>query len=164
RLPKDKGLDPPVISKVNFNKFPVMWLAVHGNRPLAELSAFVDDHLKQQVQTIPGVGGVMYGGLRARTMRVWLDKDRLHAHGLDPVDVWRALRDEHVEQPAGYLRGAAREINVRTMGEAVRPGQFGDIPVAVRGTQIVRLRDVAVVEDGLADRRTLSRFNRVPTV
>src|SRR4051812_11453867 len=48
RLPRDKGLDPSIVSKVNFNKFPVIWLAVHGTRPLGELSAFVDDHLKQR--------------------------------------------------------------------------------------------------------------------
>src|SRR3954454_9605777 len=36
RLPTD--IDPPIISKINFNKFPVMWLSVHGNRPLHEMS------------------------------------------------------------------------------------------------------------------------------
>src|SRR5438105_9042542 len=66
RLPND--IDPPIISKVNFNKFPVLWLSVHGGRPIQELNQFVDDYLKQAVQTIPGVGGVMYGGLRPRTM------------------------------------------------------------------------------------------------
>src|SRR2546421_1575260 len=71
RLPND--IDPPVISKVNFNKFPVMWLSVHGPRPLQEINRYVDDHIKQQIETIPGCGGVMFGGLRARNMRVWLD-------------------------------------------------------------------------------------------
>src|SRR5215216_3730009 len=56
RLPAD--IDPPIVSKVNFNKFPVLWLAVHGNRPLPEISRFVDDHLKRHVQSLPGVGGV----------------------------------------------------------------------------------------------------------
>src|SRR5262249_20366211 len=90
RLPKNKDLDPPIISKVNFNKFPVMWLSVHGSRPMAEISAFVDDHLKQQIQTIPGVGGVMYGGLRPRTMRLWLDRDRLNAPRPDPPPAMQA--------------------------------------------------------------------------
>src|SRR5215468_8247493 len=38
RLPTD--IDPPIISKVNFNKFPVIWLSVHGQKPLRELSTF----------------------------------------------------------------------------------------------------------------------------
>src|SRR5215468_3901521 len=46
RLPTD--IDPPIVSKVNFNKFPVMWLSCHGTKPLADLNRFVDDHLKQE--------------------------------------------------------------------------------------------------------------------
>src|SRR5437762_4485761 len=54
RLPDD--IDPPIISKVNFNKFPVIWLSVHGHQPLEKVNRFVDDHLKQQIETIPGCG------------------------------------------------------------------------------------------------------------
>lgn len=162
RLPND--IDPPIISKVNFNKFPVMWLSVHGARPIQDLNQFVDDYLKQAVQTIPGVGGVMYGGLRPRTMRLWLDKTKLQAFGLDAFDVWQALRAEHVEKPAGYLQSDAVEFNVRTMGEARTVEEFRRLPVAMRGGQVVRMEDVAIVEDGLADRRTFARFNRMPNV
>jgi HAE1 family hydrophobic/amphiphilic exporter-1 len=162
RLPND--IDPPIISKVNFNKFPVMWLSIHGHRPIQELNRFVDDHLKQQIETIPGCGGVMYGGLRSRTMRVWLDSDKLQSYNLDALDVMRALRVEHVEKPAGYLQGRLRELNVRIMGEARTPDEFMKMPVVYRGDQIVRLGEVAVVEDGLADRRGFARFNREPNV
>ncbi|MCI0742621.1 MAG: efflux RND transporter permease subunit [Gemmataceae bacterium] len=162
RLPTD--IDPPVVSKVNFNKFPVMWLSVHGTKPLADLNRFVDDHLKRHIQAIPGVGGVMYGGLRARNMRIWLDREQLQRFNLDPADVMQALRAEHVEKPAGYLQGPWREINVRTMGEGRSAEEFKRIKIAVRDNQIVYLEDVAVVEDGLEDRRSFSRFNSQPTV
>src|SRR5262245_23626801 len=92
RLPND--IDPPIISKVNFNKFPVIWLSVHGHRPIQDINRFVDDYLKQQIETIPGCGGVMYGGLRPRNMRLWLDQEKLHAYNLDPLDVMRMLRGE----------------------------------------------------------------------
>src|SRR5262249_14328522 len=162
RLPND--IDPPIISKVNFNKFPVIWLSVHGHRPIQEVNRFVDDHLKQQIETIPGCGGVMYGGLRARNMRIWLDRDALQSYNLDALDVLRALRVEHVEKPAGYLQSQRRELNVRVMGEARTPEEFRRIPLVNRDGQIVRLGDVAVVEDGLEDRRSFARFNREPNV
>src|SRR5436305_5935013 len=41
-----------IISKVNFNKFPVIWLSVHGKRPIQELNDVVDTQLKQQIETI----------------------------------------------------------------------------------------------------------------
>ncbi len=162
RLPTD--IDPPIISKVNFNKFPVMWLAVHGNRPLPEISRYVDDHLKRHVQGLPGVGGVMYGGLRARNMRVWIEHSKLAAYGLDANDVVRALRAEHLERPAGFLQSDKIELNVRTMGEAKTAKEFEEIPVFTRGIEVIRLRDIGVVEDGLEDRRSFSRFNSQPTV
>src|SRR5262249_13073295 len=144
RLPND--IDPPVISKVNFNKFPVMWLSIHGHRPIMEINNFVDTQLKQQVETIPGVGGIMYGGLRPRTMRLWLDGEKLHAYNLDALDVMRALRSEHVEKPAGYLQSEWREQNVRIMGEARTVDDFRRLPVANRQGQVVRVEDVAVRE------------------
>src|SRR5215208_360785 len=162
RLPND--IDPPIISKVNFNKFPVIWLSVHGNRPIQELNDIVDTQLKQQIETIPGCGGVMYGGLRPRNMRVWLDNDRLQAFNLDPLDVTRALRTEHVEKPAGYLESRWREMNVRVMGEARTAKEFADMPIANRQGQVLRLGDVAVIEDGLTDKRNFARFNREPNV
>lgn len=162
RLPTD--IDPPIVSKVNFNKFPIMWLACHGTKPMSEMSRFVDDHLKRHIQGIPGVGGVMYGGLRARNMRLWLDRDKLHAYNLDPADVMRAMRQEHVEKPAGYLQGDWRELNVRTMGEGRTVEEFKLLPIATRGGQILRVEDLGVVEDGLEDRRSLARFNSEPTV
>jgi HAE1 family hydrophobic/amphiphilic exporter-1 len=162
RLPTD--IDPPIISKVNFNKFPVLWLAVHGKVPLKDISRHVDDHLKQEIQTIPGVGGIMYGGLRARNMRLWLDNDELQRYQVDPLDVMRGLRNQHVEKPAGYLEGNTREQNVRTMGEARTAEEFRQIPLFNKNGQIIRVGDVAHVEDGLEDRRSFSRFNRVPTV
>jgi multidrug efflux pump subunit AcrB len=166
RLPTgvDPPIDPPVVSKVNFNKYPVIWLSVHGPRPLQEISDFVDTRLKQRIESIPGCGGVMYGGLRRRNMRVWLDSARLHAYGLDAFDVRTALAAQHVEKPAGYLQGQRRELNVRTLGEARTADEFARIPILHRDNQLVRLGDVAVVEDGLEDRRGFARFNREPNV
>src|SRR5262249_56294775 len=66
RLPND--IDPPIISKLNFNNFPVIWLSVHGKRPIQELNDVVDTQLKQQIETIPGCGGGMYAGREAARM------------------------------------------------------------------------------------------------
>jgi HAE1 family hydrophobic/amphiphilic exporter-1 len=162
RLPND--IDPPIISKVNFNKFPVIWLSVHGPRPIQELNDIVDTSLKQQIETIPGCGGVFYGGLRPRNMRIWLDGEKLQAFNLDALDVSRALRAEHVEKPAGYVQSRWRELNVRVMGEARSPEDFGKIALVKRGSEVIRLGDVAVIEDGLADRRNFARFNQRPNV
>src|SRR5262249_8764018 len=133
-------------------------------RPIQELNDIVDTKLKQQIETIPGCGGVMYGGLRARNMRVWLDNERLQSLNMDPLDITRAMRNQHVEKPAGYLQSHRRELNVRVMGEARNEKEFANMPIANRDGQVIRLGDVGVIEDGLVDKRAFSRFNRLSTV
>lgn len=163
RLPSD--IDPPVISKINFNRFPVIWLTVHGPRSTAEINRLVQDDLKQHIESIKGCGGVFFGGMRRRSMRVWLDSSKLHAYNLDAVDVVQAMRREHVEKPAGAVESTSREMQVRVLGEAREAKDFGKLPIAGKPDgQVVKLSDVAIIEDGLEDRRSLARFNREPCV
>src|SRR5207302_11146247 len=65
---------------------------------------------------------------------------------------------------AGIIESKKREFNVRVMGEARTAKQFERMPIVNRKGQIVRMEDVACVEDGLEDRRGFARFNREPNV
>jgi len=82
---------------------------------------------------------------------VWYDAERLEAHGLTVLDVNRAIEREHQEMPAGRIEGAEREMNVRAQGEAIDIATFRNLVVAYSSGAPVRLRDLAVVEDGLED-------------
>ena len=66
--------------------------------------------------------------------------------------------------PAGRIEGAEREMNVRAEGEAIDVEGFRNLVVTYRNGAPVRLRDVAVVEDGLEDRRRLARTNGQPAI
>src|SRR5262249_37371904 len=56
------------------------------------------------------------------------------------------------------------EFNLRTMGEAYSLPDFDKLLLIQRSGQQIYLKDVAVVEDGLEDRRSLARYNRMPAV
>src|SRR5262249_61881163 len=98
--------------------------------------------------------------LPSRSMRIGPDSVQLQAVNLGPLDVTRALRAEHVEKPAGYVKSDKRELNVRVMGEARTPEEFAKMPIVTRDNQIIRLGDVAVIEDGLAAKRRFASLNR----
>jgi multidrug efflux pump subunit AcrB len=162
RLPQD--IDPPVIAKVNPNDLPVMWLALSGPVPLHTISDFAEKGFKERLATIPGVGGVQFGGLQSRNIRIWLDAERLASFNLAVDEVLDALKRQHAELPAGYLQSRLVELNVRTMGEAYSLKELENLVVAQKDNQPIRLSSVAVVEDGMEDRRSLARFNRMPAV
>jgi len=160
RLPAE--IDPPIVSKDNPEDQPILWLAVSGTLPPKALSDIARFTVKDRIQTVPGVGEVYLRGFRERSLRVWIDAARLDAFDLTAAEVLAALRREHLELPAGRLEGSQREVNVRAEGEAPDAERFRDLVVADRGGSPVRLRDVAVVEDGLEDRRAFARFNGLP--
>src|SRR5436190_77830 len=163
RLPIE--IDPPVISKINPNNLPVMWLTLSsGTQPINVLSDFAGRKLKQQIAAIPEVGGVQFGGLQSRNIRIWLDADRLRGYNLTAEDVIRTMQQQHAEMPAGYIKSNYVEFNLRTMGEAYSIDEFQKLLIAERQGQQIYLGDVAVIEDGLQDKRSLARYNRKPAV
>lgn len=159
RLPRD--IDAPIATKTNPEDQPIMWIGVSATRPLRDLMEYVDDHLKGRFQTISGVGEIFFGGFIDRNMRVWLDIDKLEAYHLSAADVIEAIQHQHMETPGGRIETGSQELNVRLIGEAFGVEGFGNIVIAQRaGSPIyrpIRLKDVAVVEDGLADIRRISR-------
>ena len=166
RLPKE--LDPPVVLKVNPQDQPIMWIGVSGDLPRRELMEYVQDQLKDRFQTINGVGEVVLGGFLEPNLRVWVDAEKLTAQQLTIKDVMDAIQHEHVETPAGRIETGAQEFNVRAMGEASTPEEFGQLVINKRNGEPIYtriyLKDVATIEDGLADQRRLSRIMGKPAV
>ncbi len=162
RLPQD--IDPPIVSKTNPEDEPIMRIAVVGSRPPTFVADYIRNVMRPQLQTIPGVGEMQLQGFRDRNVRVWYDAVRLEAQGLTVSDVNRAIQREHLEVPAGRIEGAEREMNVRAEGEAIDVEGFRDLVITYRNGAPVRMRDVAVVEDGLEDRRRLARTNGQPAI
>ncbi len=128
------------------------------------MSGYSDRILKERLQRLPGVGNVFIGGERRYAMRVWIDPLRMATYGLTVQDVEAAIRTENAEIPGGRVEGTAREFAVRTRGELNTPEGFGAIIVSHVGDQIVRLNEIAEVEVGPEDERTVTRFNNLPSV
>ncbi|HEX7898612.1 MAG TPA: efflux RND transporter permease subunit [Planctomycetota bacterium] len=162
KLPRE--LDPPIVSKQNADDQTFMWVAVSGHLPIQQLVLYAKDHLKDKLQTVPGVGEVVMGGYIDRNMRIWLKLQELEARELSVDDVIAALGREHVEVPAGRIESGTREMNVRAIGEAPSAEEFRKITVAHRNGAPVFLDEVATIEDGLADKRRIARALGLPAI
>jgi len=170
RVARSRGLLPrevedPVVEKVDANAQPIVWLGLSSDQhDQLELTDAADRILKDRIQRLPGVGAIIIGGERRYAMRVWLDPQRLAARGLTPGDVEAAIGRENTEIPAGRIEGDEREFSVRTRGEMNTPEQFSALIIAQNADGVVRLGDVATVEIGAEDERTVARYNGKPAV
>jgi len=162
RLPEDA--DPPVVRKVEVGGNAVLWLALQGNRTIKELNTYADEVLKPRLETISGVGEILVGGQILRTIRIWLDPERMRAHDVTAADVAAAVRREHISQPAGFIDTRSREWLIKFNAEFERLDDMRRMVVANRGGAPIYLADVARVEDGLEDPRKLARYKGRPAV
>ena len=121
-------LESPVISKTNPEDQPIMWMAVTSNsHSLPQLMRYVKDTLKDRFSSVPGVGEILFGGYVDPNLRVWVDPKALDHYNLAVTDVLNAITSEHSELPAGQLSTARKEYDVRTIGEATTPKEFGNL-------------------------------------
>lgn len=158
RLPRE--IEDPIISKVDANAQPIVWLALSSDRHTGlELTDIADRILKERLQRLAGVGSVFIGGERRYAMRVWLDPLQMGAREITALDVELAIQRENAEIPGGRVEGLRREFSVRTRGDLTTEDEFGAIIVAQRGDDIVRLRDIAEVTVGAEDERSTARYN-----
>ncbi len=157
--------EDPIVSKVDTNAQPIFWIALYSETvdPL-RLSEIAEIDLKDTLQRLPGVANVFIGAERRYAMRVWLDPARLASRGLTPADVESAIRRANAEIPGGRVEGDEREFSVRTRGELSSPQQFSDIVVSEADGKRVRLGDVARVEIGPEDERTIARWKGTPSI
>ncbi|MBY0371038.1 efflux RND transporter permease subunit [bacterium] len=160
RLPKE--IDAPVVRKSNPEDQPILWLAVSSDKLTSqELMELVRDRIKDMFSTVEGVGEVFLGGYVDPNLRVWLSADKLNQYALTSGDVSDTITQEHAELPSGRIETADKEFNIRTMGEAPTPEEFGKLNISRRGGAVnyrpIKLSDVATIEDGLADIRRRSR-------
>src|SRR5947209_13467631 len=163
RLPVD--VLEPVIAKQQADAQPFFWLALSSpNYDLMQLSDVADRLVKARLQSLAAVGRAGVYGARRFAMRAWVQPDQLSARSLTVQDVESAINARNVEIPAGRIESTRREFSVRSLGELKTPREFGELVVMSQGGQVVKLKDVAHVELGPEDNRSIFRYNGNPAV
>ncbi|HUP50398.1 MAG TPA: efflux RND transporter permease subunit [Thermoanaerobaculia bacterium] len=148
-LPRDA--EPPIVQTFDPGAIPVVTIAVSGPGSQRDISEFVDKNLRRRLETVYGVGQVLVIGARPRQINVVVDNARLAGQGLTAAQVVAALQAQNIQIPGGRVEQGMRDLTLRTYGRVGSPEEFGDIPVATAGGTAVRVRDVARIEDSMAD-------------
>jgi HAE1 family hydrophobic/amphiphilic exporter-1 len=156
--------EQPIVQKLDTDAAPVVRIAVSAPRSPREVTDVADKKIKQQIESISGVGQVTIIGGRTREIQIWVDPDKLRAFNVTVAQVADAVRAQNMELPGGRVDEGTRELTVRTMGRIVQPSQFNDLVVGSRGDYSVKLSDVGYAEDGAEEPRTEARLNGQPAV
>lgn len=147
-----RGVPPPQLGPNATGMGEVFHYLVRGERSLAELRLLHDWHIRPQLRSVPGVAEVNTWGGDERRLEVQVSPRALQRHGLSLDVLAEAIERNSANVGGGTLERAGEGLLVRGLGLARTPDDVGAIVLATREGVPVRVRDVAVVELGRAQR------------
>jgi hydrophobe/amphiphile efflux-1 (HAE1) family protein len=155
----------PQIVKRDMAAQPIVYLSLSS--PVlshAAISRLAEDKLADRFRGVDGVAAVSVNGAMRRELSVLLHADKLREYSVSVVEVAQALRMQNANAPVGKVRGALDEKAIRLVGRIERPEAFKDVVVKRRGDELIRLGQLATIEDGFAERNDLSQRSGKPDV
>lgn len=182
----------PVILRVDPESEPVMTLSVVGGDDLWSTKEFAETVFRRRLEQLDGVAQASVAGGLDREIQVEVNPDAVEAYGLSLEEIATALDRANVSAPGGTILQGRYRYPLRTLGEFRTVEEIGDVVVARRavggrdppggdeaggtgvgaggadsdasGYQVIRLRDVARVVDGFAEREAIARYGGTESV
>jgi HAE1 family hydrophobic/amphiphilic exporter-1 len=142
----------PILQRLDPSAQPIMQLALSSTTlSHAAISRLAEDQLADRFRALPGVAVVNVNGSLKRELSVLLRAEKLREYEVSVTDVVAALRAQNATAPVGKVRGTLEDQSIRLVGRIESPAEFGQIVIKRRGSELVRLAQVAVVQDGFAE-------------
>ena len=160
------GIQQPFILKFDITNIPILSVTVTSDSlDEKQLYDLAYNTIEPQIERITGVASASVGGGKIREIEVMANRTALRARGIGILDLANSVRASNLLLPSGSLRAGDHDYNVFTNTQVpdVRPLRN----VVVRSTAampgqaqgVVRVGDVATVEDLTADQTEIVRVN-----
>ncbi|MDP9124846.1 MAG: efflux RND transporter permease subunit [Pseudomonadota bacterium] len=142
----------PVLTRFDPSAQPIMQMALSSDTEShIEISRLAEDQLADRFRAIPGVAVVNVNGSLTRELSVLVHAQKLREYGVSVTEVVNALRTQNATAPVGKVRGALEDQSIRLVGRIESPAEFNQVLVKRNGDNLIRLGQVATVQDGFAE-------------
>ncbi len=159
------SISEPLIRRVDAVGLGIVtYAAVSNSKTPEQLSYFVDDVVARKLQDVRGVSSVERIGGVEREILVSLNPDRLLAFGLTAADVSRRLRGINEDVAGGRADIGGQDQAIRTLAGARSLAQLAGTMISLPKGGVVRLDDLGVVTDTIAEPHRFARLNGEPIV
>ena len=164
RLPLD--VTPPVLLRFNPTTEPILRLVMSVSdkdsknqaAELMRLRRYAEETLKKRLEPVDGVAAVKVGGGFEDQIQVQLDTQKLSQLNLPASLVIDRLRQENINISGGRIEEGSERYLVRTVNQFSNLEQMKNLLITTQDNVPVRLKDVAVVEQGYKEREAIIRM------
>ena len=156
----------PEIFKTSEGNAITIWLRLRSqNLSDLELSDYASRYLRDYFSSVEGVGQIILAGEKEISLRVWINPIALAARDLTIADIETALQKENIEFPSGRLESKQIDLSLKLDKNYKTVEDFRNLTLKKsRDGSLIKLKDVARVEFGPLNLRTLFKGNGYPVV
>ncbi|WP_044206831.1 efflux RND transporter permease subunit [Flammeovirga sp. OC4] len=159
-LPED--VERPVVIQSSTSDLPIMTLQVIPNTAINynHFSQLAKVILKKRIETVKGVSMVDFNGIDEKQITVNIDRDLLDVHGIDINIVLQKIKNVNLE--LGYF--FVKENNLLFKAHVDQLDLYDieglrQIIISNNGFNIIRLKDIATIEETSQKKEGLHLFN-----
>ncbi|MBO6523414.1 MAG: efflux RND transporter permease subunit [Balneolaceae bacterium] len=148
-IPRDA--ETPLVFSYDPNQEPIVVLAVTSDvRSSRDLRTYATQVLEQRIERINGIASAETSGGLERQINVVINNEKMRLYNITISEISNRLNAENIQVPAGQLTEGNTVYSLRTMGELKSVEQIQNTVIAVRDGRSLYLKDVADVQDGIA--------------
>jgi multidrug efflux pump subunit AcrB len=160
-----QNVDEPRVVAASFSANAFMYYRVstlEGNPKDLDIDLmkdFVEDEVRPRMEGVSGVSEVTVGGGADRQMQIIVDEQELAQRGVSLLQLRDAITARNQDISGGEVDSGKRRYLLRTVGRFETARELESLVIARTGDSVLRLSDVARVEQGQARQQAVSYVN-----
>lgn len=159
------GVGTPTMAPISSIMGEVMLLGITSDSlSQMELRTLADWTIRPQIKSIAGIANVIVIGGEYKQYQVLVNPEKLSYYGLSIGKVLKMVEESNVNAPGGILNQFGNQYIIKGSGRAYDIEQLKEAVVYNINGQTIKLRDVATVQIGAADKIGDGSLNASPAV
>lgn len=156
---------PPEYFKINPSQSPIFYLALSSEHLSAgKLYEIASNQLQPNLAQINGVGEVVIDGASMPAVRIQLNPNALISQGVSLEQVREAIVKSNTVQALGVIETEQLRWQIELPSRLKKADDFANLIIHQNGQTVVRLKDVAEVQDSVENRYVSGFHNGKPAV
>ncbi len=158
-LPDDA--DPPSLGKFSLDDMPIIQMGAYSSLTATDFYDLMDQRVQPKLSQIEGVAQVNLLGGSEREIKVNLNRNKMEAYGISPLQVNMVIASANLDFPTGRIKNQEEQILIRLAGKFSSVEEIGELVVTHKGDggTPIKIKDIAEVLDSSKDEEILSRLD-----
>ena len=162
QLPDDAKT--PSLNKFSLDDVPIMNISVTSKMSEKELYDLLDKKIQPIFSRVNGVAQVTMVGGQEKEIQVNIHPEKLEGYGLSIAQVQQVIAASNLDFPTGNAKTREKQTIIRLMGKIGSVEEMRRLPIATPSGMMIRLGDIADIQDGEKDVEKIARINQKNTI